>query len=306
MKQYSVGAPFEHIALDIMGPLPESQQGNRYILVISDYFTRWVEAFAMVDQEACTVADVLVKGFISRFGVPRQSHSDQGVQFESKLFQALCQQLGIKKTRITPYLPQSDGVVEHFNCTLADMLSKVVDNDHRNWDESLPLIMLAYRSAIHESTGESPVCMLFGRNIQLPIDLMLGKPPVEVSDPVSGVAYVDDLKDKLCEINDVARETLLQASDRQKKAYDLKKNFKNYEVGDTVYLHNPSRKKGTSAKLLSPWNEPFLVTARISDLVYQIQKSPKANVQCVHHDCLKPSHLKLDSWLTSSKDSMPS
>ena len=86
MKQYSVGAPFERIALDIMGPLPESQQGNRYILVISDYFTRWVEAFAMADQEACTVADVLVKGFILRFGVPRQLHSDQGVQFESKLF----------------------------------------------------------------------------------------------------------------------------------------------------------------------------------------------------------------------------
>ena len=102
MKQYSVGAPFECIALDIMGPLPESQQGNRFILVISDYFTRWVEAFPIADQEACTVADVLVKGFISRFGVPRQLHSDQGVQFESKLFQALCQQLGIEKTRTTP------------------------------------------------------------------------------------------------------------------------------------------------------------------------------------------------------------
>ena len=168
------------------------------------------------------------------------------------------------------------------------MLSKVVDNDPRNWDKSLPLVMLAYRSSIHESIGESPVCMLFGRDIQLPIDLMLGKPPVEVSDLVSGVAYVDDLNDTLCEIHDVAREKLLQASDWQKKAYDLKKNFKNYEVGDTVYLHSPSRKKGTSAKLHSPWNGPFLVTARISDLVYQIQKSPKANVKCVHHDRLKP------------------
>ena len=160
-----------------------------------------------------------------------------------------------------------------------------------NWEEFLTLVMLAYRSSINESTGESPVHMLCGRDIQLPIDVMLGKPPVEVSDPVSGVAYVDHLKDKLCEIHDVAREKLLQASDRQKKAYDLRKNFKNYEVGDSVYLHNPSRKKGTSAKLHSPWNGPFF--------------SPKANVKCVHHDRLKPSHLKLDSWLTSSKDSVP-
>ena len=164
------------------------------------------------------------------------------------LFQTLCQQLGIEKTRTTPYHAQSDGLVEHFNLTLADMLSKVVDNYHRNWDKSLPLVILAYRSSIHESIGESPVHMLFGRDIQLPIDLMLGKPPVKVSDPVPGVAYVDDLKDELCEIHDVAREKLLQASDRQKKAYDLRKNFKNYEVGDTVYLHNPSRKKGTTAK----------------------------------------------------------
>ena len=152
------------------------------------------------------MADVLVKGFISRFVVHRQLHSDQDVQFESKFFQALCQQLDIEKTRTTPYHPQSDGLVERFNHTLVDMLSKVVNNYHRNWDESLPLVMLAYRSSIHESTGESPVRMLCGRDIQLPIDLMLVKPPVEVSDPVSGVAYVDDLKDKLCEIHEVARE----------------------------------------------------------------------------------------------------
>ena len=87
MKQYSVGAPFEWVALDIMGSLPESQQGNRYILIISDYFTRWVEAFTMADQETCTVANLLVKSFISTFGVPRQLHSDQGAQFESKFFQ---------------------------------------------------------------------------------------------------------------------------------------------------------------------------------------------------------------------------
>ena len=137
MQQYNVGVPFERIALDILGPLPESHQGNKYVLVISDYFTRWVEAFPMMNQEANTVADALVQGFISRFGVPGQIHSDQGAQFESNLFQSLCAILGIEKTRTTPYHPQSDGLVERFNKTLGDMLSKVVDTDHRNWDDVL-------------------------------------------------------------------------------------------------------------------------------------------------------------------------
>ena len=91
--------------------MSETYNGNRYILVISDYFSRWVEAFGMPDQEASTVPDCLVQGFVSRFGVPSQIHSDQGAQFQSNLFQALCRILGIEKTRTTPYHPQSDGLI---------------------------------------------------------------------------------------------------------------------------------------------------------------------------------------------------
>ncbi len=78
------GAPFERIALDIMGPLPESKNGNKYILVIMDYFTRWSEAYALPNQQAQTVAKLLVTQFICRYGVPSKIHSDQGTNFESK------------------------------------------------------------------------------------------------------------------------------------------------------------------------------------------------------------------------------
>ena len=115
MHQYVVGVPFERIALNITFPLPETEQGNKYVLVLSDYFTRWVEAFPIRDIEAKTVADVMLQGFFSRYGVPKQIHSDQGTQFESKLFQELCRVFDIEKTRTTPYHPQSDGLVERFN-----------------------------------------------------------------------------------------------------------------------------------------------------------------------------------------------
>lgn len=86
MKQYNVGSPFERIALDIAGPFPTTENKNKYMLVVMDYFTKWVEVYAIPNQEAATVADVLVKEFICRYGVPLEIHSDQGRNFESQLF----------------------------------------------------------------------------------------------------------------------------------------------------------------------------------------------------------------------------
>ena len=78
LKTYNVGSPMERIAIDVLGPLPMTEAGNKYILVIADYFTKWVEAYPMANQEAQTVASLLVHEFISRFGVPLLIHSDQG------------------------------------------------------------------------------------------------------------------------------------------------------------------------------------------------------------------------------------
>ena len=76
----------ERIAIDVLGPLPITETGNKYILIIADYFTKWVEAYPMPNQEATTVAELLVREFISRFGVPLLIHSDQSRNFESELF----------------------------------------------------------------------------------------------------------------------------------------------------------------------------------------------------------------------------
>ena len=113
MKLTGTGYLMERISRDILGPPPETDEGNRYILVISDYFTKWVEAFAIPDQKAETVARCLVSEVISRFGVPSYIHSDQGRQFESELYQEVCFLLHIKKTRTTAYHPQSDGTKSH-------------------------------------------------------------------------------------------------------------------------------------------------------------------------------------------------
>ena len=131
MKQYNVGLPMEMVAIYFMGPFVRTnpQNGNapkRYLMVIGDYFTKWSEAIPLENLAAKTVARVLIDNFISRFGVPLFIHTDQGLSFESKNFQEICQILGIKKTRTTKARPQSDGMIERLNRTILNMISSFV------------------------------------------------------------------------------------------------------------------------------------------------------------------------------------
>ena len=148
MRQYNVGYLLARIAIDIYPPYHVSKKGNRYILVVSDYFTKWVDAFPLKTQEATHVAEVLVDRFIALLGVPLQLHSDNGSNFESKVFQEVCNLLGIEKTRTTARRPQSDGMVDRANRTIQNMIASYVSDKQDDWDEHLPLLMLAYRSAV--------------------------------------------------------------------------------------------------------------------------------------------------------------
>ena len=115
MQTETAGKPLQRVSMDILGPLPETKRQNRYILVIGDYFTKWMEALPMSNMEAQTVARLFVNHFVTRFGSPEYLHTDQGRNFESTLVKEVCMILGIEKTRTTPYHPQS---VERFNRTL--------------------------------------------------------------------------------------------------------------------------------------------------------------------------------------------
>jgi len=123
LTMITASQPLEKMAMDIIGPFPESETGNSYVLVVADYFTRWMEAFVILNQEAATIANKLVNEVFMCFGVPTQLHSDQGQQFESQLMTELSKLLGIQKTRTMPYHPQSDGMVERFYRNLLSMLA---------------------------------------------------------------------------------------------------------------------------------------------------------------------------------------
>lgn len=121
--------PFEKLSWDIMGPLPVTSQGNKYVLVITDLFTKWIEAFSLKSTDSETLARILIDEVICRYGVPSTLHSDQGANLTSNLISSLCDTLGITQTRTTAYHPQGNAQVERFNRTLEAMLAKIVSEN---------------------------------------------------------------------------------------------------------------------------------------------------------------------------------
>ncbi|GFY06603.1 retrovirus-related Pol polyprotein from transposon 412 [Trichonephila clavipes] len=219
LQLYNVGAPFERIAFDILASLPRSSDGNNNILVVMDYFTKWPEAYPIPDQEASTVAEVLAQQWISRFGLPLQLHSDQGRNFDFTVCKRLCEILAIDKTRTTALHPQSDGMVERFNRTILNSLSLLVSSNQQDWDRKLPFFLLAYKSAVHETTGYSASQMLFERDLRLPADLLFSRPP---DAPLVPEEYIEKLQARMEEMHHLNRERIGMASEKMKTRYDAR------------------------------------------------------------------------------------
>ena len=146
--------PFERIAMDIVGPLPRSRKGNRYILVICDYATRFPEAIPLRSIDAEKVAEELV-AFFSKFGIPREILSDQGANFMSQLLKEVYRLLHVHPIRTSPYHPQTDGLVERFNKTLKAMLRRLIEKERKDWDKLLPYVLFAYREVPLDSLHSS-------------------------------------------------------------------------------------------------------------------------------------------------------
>ena len=137
MQPIYTGESFERVGIDVIGPLPCTPRGNRYILTVGDHFTKHVEALALNDLEATTVARVFINEFVSRYGVSYVIHTDQGSNFEYNFFKELCKFFNIAETRTSAYHPQCDNQVERMNQTIIEFLNLNVSNQADNGDLEL-------------------------------------------------------------------------------------------------------------------------------------------------------------------------
>jgi len=299
MTEYHAGAPMERVHIDFLGPLPETPRGNQHILVMVDQFTKWVECVPLPSQTAEVTAQAAVNEFFSRFGYPLQLHSDQGRNFEGKLFTALCKALEIHKTRSTPYRPSSNGQVERYNRTLMDAVRCFIGKSQHRWDVHLQQIAGALRASVNRSTGFTPNKLMLGREVNTPASLMF---PLEGSKPKNQDPedFVVRLTSGIQEAHDTARRTLKSSLKRMKRNYDLRILTRPFEKGDVVHLLDTASIKGKCKKLSSPWKGPGIIVKKFSAYIYRVKL--RNAVFVTNHDRMKPCRDRnLPTWIKNWK-----
>ena len=282
-----VAAVFQRWHMDFLGPLKKAEDGEQYILLIVDSFSRWCEAFAVKDQKATTVAKVLYEQIFTRYGAPRELISDRGSQFMSKLVAALC---GVLSQTIctSAYHPQTNSTCEGMNSTIGQALRAYVKDDQSDWPSMLPGILMAYRmTPAMRSTEFSPYFLVFGHEMLTPIDTEM-VPPENV--PKSYEQHLTRTIENLHLARTLATENVHHNVERSKAAYDLKARDPNFTVGQTVLLYVPRVMKGDSAKLQRKWQGPYYIVECCNNHTYSLRHAEThvLHKSLVHANLLKP------------------
>ena len=269
LQNIKSGYPFERFGIDCVGPLPTTSNGNRFNIVVVDYFSKYPFAFASKDIKSETIAEKLMDNIVCMFGVPVNLHADQGTNIESNVFQKFCELIEIAKTRTTPFAPWSNGETERMNRTLINILKKMVSDHPKDWDLLLQKALMHYRSTVHSSTGFTPYRLMFGREMNLPVDIALNLPSEGSKATVP--EYVSKQAEIINKTETLAREHMETAQNRQKKHYDIKKAGVPYKKGDLVLLLVKDVPTGQPRKFHKEYMGPSKIVTVLSDLDYRIQ-----------------------------------
>ena len=206
------------------------------VLVLQDHFSKYVVAYVVKDQTACTTAETLRNGYFGLFSVPAYLISDQGKAFMGHIITHLCDLYGVQKLRTSPYHAQTNGQVECMNQTIICMISKLEEDKKACWSEHLPELLLAYNAMHSAVTGYSPYYLLFGRRSRIPVDYLfptLRDSPHQTKMEVSVVAMQKRLKEAFA----VARHLTSEEADKQRCYYDCKAGAVALQPGDIVMVH---------------------------------------------------------------------
>ncbi len=256
MGTIEASEPLEIIGADILGPLPRTVNGNRYILVMTDHFTKYVEIAPLKTQKAEEVAESYIKNIGCRIGFPKKFLSDRGKNFIGEVMKEIHKRLDIQQMSTASAHPQTNALVERFNKTVVMILSMYVSAHQKDWDELVSYAAYAYNTSIHPSTNETPFFLMYGRDPNI-LDQLVREEYIEKSKSIE--EYKSDLLSKMAiTYNEVKYFNNLAAQKRIRRAEKTQIDS-TFKVGDLVWLYNPVVKQGQSRKLAHPWKGPFRI-----------------------------------------------
>lgn len=275
------GLPFERIAVDVLGPLPMTIDGNKYVIVFTDYLTKFAIAKAVPNFNARTTAETFINEVVLHHGAPLKLLSDRGTNFLSDLVQEICQLCDTRKVNTTPYRPLCNGLVEKYNKTLVNNLAMYVNRKGDDWDKILPYAVFAYNSSRQGSTEQTPFYLLYGRQVRLPIDAALNFTPSRYTIDIDD--YATEVPKLLTAAWENARRNISRAQQHQKEYYDKNVYEPPYEIGKFVYKKTPK-----TNKFSHPWQGPFeIINIRYPNLEIRSVHRRRVVTEWVHMNNVK-------------------
>ena len=270
--------PLELVSMDYWGPTSfGTPNGNKYVLVIIDHFTKYVVAMALPDNTATTTTKCFVEQFIFKFGIPRRLITDRGVHFNNELMTNVTSLLGAHHIKTTVYHPQANGLVERFNGTFHPQLAKLYHAEINDWDDHLAAVIYAYNTGQQSSTGYSPFQLMFVRNPILPLEhtpdtFRFTRPN----------AYWNHLMRIMDTYRKNARNHVKDFQRRSKERFDKNRQEFQYDEHDLVLWKVP----GHIRKFDERFTGPYRIIKK-QHPTYTIQDSNSMAVKHVHINALK-------------------
>ena len=295
MQLHMVNEPWNTVGIDLMGPLPITQRQKQFLLVVVDYFTRWVEIFPLRTTTADVIANVIINEVFCRYGMPSFILSDNGPQFVADLFREVCHSLGIRQKLTASYHPQTN-MTERVNRTLKQQIRIYAHQNQKIWDKEIQKLAFAIRTSINETTGETPAFLNFGRDLKLPLDLICGRPTEETPTNLPNNKVIQHYKNNL--INNlktafnIAREHAEIQKLEQKKQYDRHTTNRQLEVGQLVWVTVPTSYitgHGIGSKMNAPNEGPCKIVEKLSPSTFIVTRlSDNVNLGVINADRIKP------------------
>ena len=266
--------PFDFIVADAIGPLPTTKSKNKYIITITDYFSRWAEAIPVADLKSSTWLRVVQNEIFYRHGIARRLLTDQGGNFISILANCFYDLIGVKKLTSTAYHPETQGLDERFNGTLIRILKMYINQYQNDWDIKLPAVLFSYRTAYHESLGDTPFYILYGRDARMPSDVKFLEGKVKLKQGNLS-EYRRKVILELQQSRELVHSTLKKVQDKILKSNkSIKRRVIIYQIGEPVWLYCYFRKNNEDdqriSKLATKWHGPYRIHSQISSNVYRL------------------------------------